>query len=387
MKTINIILATSALALFASCTSDSENLFENKLFINTQDPTYEILFKPASATITEEKTLTIGVALKAEDNITAEFMPNEQLLGAYQQAYYQPDAIAFPIDKVEVINAEVEILKGAVVSTPATVKFSNIQELNRDSLYVLPIQLANVKGIDVLDSKTVVYYVFKGAALINVVADIRDNRFPVSWNNDVTSLSKITVEALIRVRDFGNLGGIKNNMSTIFGDEGNWLVRIGDAGFPQNQIQLVNPGGNFPAGNEELGLPTNTWVHIAVVWDGTTGDRIIYHDGKIMAQDKGAQNTTVNLDQRDTWIGRAWDEQRWLDGEIAELRVWHAHRTQEEIVNNFYEVDPTSEGLIAYWKFNEGQGNLIKDYSVHANHVTAVNDLSWTKVSLPESAK
>ena len=49
---------------------------------------------------------------------------------------------------------------------------------------------------------------------------------------------------------------------------------------------------------------------------------------------------------------------------------------------NFYAVDPSSEGLIAYWKFDEGVGGAIKDYTQNGNDGTALTDLEWVEVEL-----
>ena len=51
--------------------------------------------------------------------------------------------------------------------------------------------------------------------------------------------------------------------------------------------------------------------------------------------------------------------------------------------NHFYYVDPKSEGLVAYWKFDEGQGVSITDYA-NENNLTANKDLIWKPLELPE---
>ena len=61
-------------------------------------------------------------------------------------------------------------------------------------------------------------------------------------------------------------------------------------------------------------------------------------------------------------------------------------RTQEEIASHVYEVDPASEGLVAYWKFDEGTGDTIRDQTGNGNNGTADSPLKWTEVSLPETA-
>ncbi|MCS2930557.1 LamG domain-containing protein [Bacteroides ovatus] len=82
-------------------------------------------------------------------------------------------------------------------------------------------------------------------------------------------------------------------------------------------------------------------------------------------------------------IGRSYNNERWLEGDIAELRVWNVARTQEEIANNIYSIAKNTRGLLAYWKFNEGQGTTITDYSGNENSVTLQHEPTWTKVELP----
>ena len=90
-------------------------------------------------------------------------------------------------------------------------------------------------------------------------------------------METVTVEALIRSKDW--VAGRDNALSTIFGIEGEFLVRVGDGDRPRDQVQVVAPGGNFPGPNVVPGLPVNEWVHIAIVYDATTRERLYYKDG------------------------------------------------------------------------------------------------------------
>ena len=58
--------------------------------------------------------------------------------------------------------------------------------------------------------------------------------------------------------------------------------------------------------------------------------------------------------------------------------------SEEEInaKDHAYEVDPNSEGLVAYWKLNDGLDE-IKDYSVNGNNATPSSTLTWVDVALP----
>lgn len=383
-------VAAAALALLSLVGCKNEDLdkqhYDNKLYISTSSFTDELLIKGNVNEATRD--ITVGIAKPVDRDITVTFAAAPELLDAYRAGYYDSEAVLLGEEHYTIENPVTEIKAGSVSGTPVTVNFFETAVLDRDTRYVLPVTIASVEGIDLLPSARTVYYVFKGAALINVVANISQTNFPISWKNSVSGLRAVTVEALIRVSDFGTCGGKKGEaMSTIFGIEGSFLVRIGDSGFPQNQVQLVNPNGNFPSGNSALGLPTNEWVHVAAVWDATTGDRIIYYDGKPVASDSRASGT-VSLTSG-CYIGKAWNDQRWLEGDISEVRVWSVQRTADQIKNNIYElnVETDSEGLLAYWKFDEGTGKTVNDYSGNGNTITSVNDMGWVSVSLPESKK
>lgn len=386
------IAVLSSLAVLAGCQTEKAKLdehhFENKLYINTQQLTQEVAVKPTSTTAV--RTLSIGTALPLEEKLTGVFVADTNYVATFRDEYNEPDAKSYPLRDCAITGAEVTIEAGSNISSPATVTFSNMGALDRSQVYVMPVALKNVTDINVIGSKKVVYYIFKGAALINVVANISQNYLPVKWTSNVSNMTSITVEALINVSDYSNMGSLKNvDMSTVFGIEGTFLVRIGDAGYPMNAVQLVNPNGNFPSATvarESCLLPTDKWVHIAVVWDATTGDRIIYYDGEEVARDgKASGSFDLTGGTNGCYVGYAYTTMRWLEGCISELRVWNVQRSQEQIKEHFYEVDPASEGLVAYWKFNEGAGSNIADATGHGNNLVSTFPIKWQKVSLPEN--
>jgi len=144
------------------------------------------------------------------------------------------------------------------------------------------------------------------------------------------------------------------------------------------------PGGSFPPANHApgIGLPVDEWVHIAVVYNTVNKNRIYYKNGVAVYKDQSA-NSTVNL-TKNCYIGRSFDGTRWLPGEISEVRIWSVERTAEQIADNPYKVNPASEGLVAYWKFNEGSGKVVIDRTGNGNDITASKDPIWVPVELPQ---
>lgn len=383
----SFILFAAALT-FAGCQTESKRMdehhFDNKLYLNASNAADEILVKQTGSVVSVSRTLSMSTALQANCEITAKLVAAPELLSVYKQSYYNDDAIILPEGKCEIAESTLKINKGANASPEVEISFNGLEELDRELVYVQPVKLTDVHGIDVLESKTVVYYVFKGAALVNVVADLAENRAYPSWKDGsiVDDMTNFTMECMVNFNKFGR------QISTIMGIEGNYLLRVGDSGVPDNQLQVAC-SRNLTS--SDLQFDTNKWYHVAVTFDN--GEVKVYYNGVQKFSGNcgessislGAAHTNESDGSRCFWIGYSYASDRYLDGKISEVRIWNKTLTAEEInaPAHFYTVDPESEGLVAYWKFDEGAGNTIKDYSVNGNDLTVDSNPGWTKVSLP----
>lgn len=354
---------------------DDEHHYDNTVFVTSQQVRDDLLIKETISEATRSISYRLADPLDREVNISFDAAP--QLTAAYNLAF-NDNAQVLAADYYEIPVKSVTIKAGDISSDDVVVNFKNTNKLDKSRRYVLPVTITDA-DIEVLDSKRTAYFIFKGAALINVVANIEKIYFPISWKTDMSNVNAITVEALLRSDDWE--AGRDNALSSIFGIEGRFLLRIGDADRPRDQLQCVAPGGNFPAPNAVAGLPTKEWVHIAVVYDAGTHERIYYKDGVKVYSDENA-TYALNLTSG-CYIGKSYDNTRWLPGDISEVRIWNIQRTGEEIAKNPYEVDPHASGLVAYWKFNEGTGSAIKDHTGNGNDITASGTPTWVNVELP----
>jgi hypothetical protein len=365
------------LSAILSVSCQNEESYDNKVFINNTAKVGELLIKGNTTEAT--RTIQVALAKPSEEDVTVNYNVDASLVKTYNKTYYN-NAVILPAEHYKLNETQVTINAGSIKSKESTIEFSNLAKLSRDTIYVLPITIKS-SNMDILKSANTYYFVLKGAALINVVANIEKNYLTVNWKipNVVNNLSQLTMETLIRVRDYDRL------ISTVMGIEGYFLVRLGDAGFPSNQIQIATNGGNFPSADSNKGLPTNEWVHIALTYDSSTGKIIVYVNGKV--QSEGTINigkVNLGISGKDGFcIGRSYEDSRYLCGDIAECRIWNIVRTQEEIANNPYYIDPASSGLVAYWKFDDQSALTVKDHTANGNDAVAANTLSWTSVSLP----
>lgn len=383
MKLRNLYLVSMALlaGVFTACNDNDVENFDNQVYVNASVMTSTVLLK--NTVPSTEGSFRIAMARPEAQNVTISLKADPSLVATYNATYYDmAEALGDSYYTVE--TPQTTILAGAVISDDVVVSFKNLTELDRDKVYVLPVTVSQA-SIGVLQSAGTMYYVLKGAALINVVPDITKNLVYVTWENpDVANnLRQLTAEALVRANSLDKM------ISSIMGIEGRFLLRIGDSGLPTNQLQVATSAGNLTSA--DLVIPVGEWTHIAVTYDADAGGKItVYINGKNMLE--GAVNYgPVNWGQTMTdegngfWIGHSYDRGRWLEGNISECRIWNRVLTQEEInaQDHFYQVEPDAEGLVSYWKFDEGAGITIHDYSGNGNNATAVEPLTWNQVELP----
>ena len=377
MKKLSYLFVAATAAICASlCSCESSNeYFDNKAFISS-DAVSTILLDGKTE---DAKTIVAQVAKPVDKEVKLSFAPDASKLNTYNLAYYD-NAVILPEQFYSLSATSAVINAGSIKSTDITVSFSSLDELDRETTYVLPVT-ASTSDIAMLDSKTTSYYVIRGAALVNVVANIDENYLSLVNPGNASALGgmgEVTVECLARFTEFGKL------ISTVMGIEGNFLIRIGDAGVPDNQIQLATSNGNVT--DTAWQLETGKWTHIAVTFNSANGAVDVYFNGVHKGNTQYSNyRSNVNWNSSDFYVGKSWDNNRWFDGEISEARVWNRVLSVEEInaKNHFYKVDAASEGLVAYWKFNEGTGNVITDVT-NGYNLVANSAITWKPVSLPE---
>jgi len=366
--------------LLASCQKDEES-FDNKVFIEAPSNVGDILLKGNTNDLVRK--IQVAIPKPNSVDVSVVYDIDESLVSVYNKAYYD-NAIILPAENYELEDNSVEIAVGNVLSKETSLIFKNLKNLDREIVYVLPVTIASA-NIEILNSARTFYYVFKGAALINVVGDIEENYLTVNWTKPEVceNMNQLTMEVLVRIKNYDRM------ISTVMGIEGGLLMRLGDAGFPSNQIQVATTSGNFPDGDTKKGLPTDEWVHIALTYDSSNGEMIVYVNGAKQSEAIKSLGA-INLAKGGVdgfCIGRSYADDRYLAGEISECRIWNVVRSAEEIAANPYYVDNSSDGLVAYWKFDDESALSIEDHTGNGNNAVANKTMRWSPVSLPEASK
>lgn len=431
MKRNSIIFCALSALLFAGCESES-SLLENHLFIDASSFKNEIRLALDEGVTEAEGEINIAMASTVSQDVNINFIAEPSLLETFREAYYSPDALLLPEQYYDLSETKTLIRTGNVKGD-VKVEFKNLGSLDLDGKdYVLPVTMMSDE-VKTLDRAKTMYFVVKKAALVNAVADLNSN---CAWPEfkdftKVENMEQFTMECLINCHAFNN----ESSIHTVMGIEDHFLIRIGDANKAKNWLHVAAGYSDKKNGSYyRASIPTtdavaplllkkDRWYHIAVTFDN--GEVKLYLDGierasgniKVLATvqeenpetgekvpvDYGVEKVNLMIPHSDEieqprcfWLGYSYDfikegkMNRCLDGMMAEARIWGRVLSKEEInaENHFYKIYPEKDGqfsedLLAYWRFDDAKGKVVKDHSRYGHDLTGFANFVWYPVELP----
>ena len=140
---------------------------------------------------------------------------------------------------------------------------------------------------------------------------------------------------------------------------GAWKFFLSSSNYSSWGLAVCVPGCSS-AQSGSGSLQVNQWQHLAATYDGS--DIRIYKDGALV--DTRAHSGNVSNVQF-VLVG-IWETS--FDGLIDEVRVWNITRTQTEIQDNKdHSLNGDESGLVGYWEFDEGTGQVVNDSTSNNN--------------------
>lgn len=318
--------------------------------------------------------LTVTSTAKATSDVKIGLKPAPELLGAFNASTARNCQLP-PEGSYEIEGSEVTIEKGKSQSTQIKVS-ANSDKLQEGVSYCLPVSITSVDGdgLKVLETSRTAYVMLTKVITIKAANLAKRACFDIpSFGGDdspVKALGQMTLEMKVLPNSFSGI-------SSLCGCEENFLFRFGDgAGNPDNKLQLAKGSigtATHPDKKDhyeswaDKEFDTGHWLHFAAVYDGQY--LRVYLDGEQIHFVETKNGGTINLSM--AYDGHSWDDEfaigrsvghsRFFDGYISECRVWNVARTPAQIEDGVCYVDPTSEGLVAYWRFD---GNTQDDGTV-----------------------
>ena len=141
-------------------------------------------------------------------------------------------------------------------------------------------------------------------------------------------------------------------------------------------VQIV--GRNRIYMNPSFSFEPNKWQHLALTCDGSHY-RLYINGAFAGVKDIPAGSTTF---KQFKWFTKGDDPySRWGNCKIliTEARVWSVCRTETQIQKSQSTVSPKAKGLEAYWRFNEGTGNVFHDATGKGHTITTTQTPTWVE--------
>lgn len=245
--------------------------------------------------------------------------------------------------------------------TPSTSTAANpVVAYSTAGIYTVKLVATNASGADSIVRTN--YITVTNPSSVNYSVSFNGTNQYINTGTINLSGSAITMEGWIRANAFKSTFPY---ISTIMGTEstGNTaLLRMGDADITAgNKLQFVLYVGTQQAKLiSNTVFATNTWYHVAATYDGATMK--IYVNGVL---DASKAQTGSFVSNGVFNIGYSFDNNRYWNGKMDELRVWKRALTQAEIQANMCTVPVNSTLLEGYWKMNEGIGTSTADTTGH----------------------
>ncbi|EJW98433.1 lipoprotein [gut metagenome] len=331
---------------------------------------------PIANLTVDELPSAIGVKVasscKVEEDVQVEMKASPELVESFNQAYKKNYEL-LPQGSYQLENTQLTIEHGNSTSTGG-VRLSIISRdgLKEGKTYVLPVSIGSVsgQGLSVVEGSRTLYIVVK-QIIVTQAADISNNGgyFKVDFRKEskynTVALKNATFEARVRFKKMNK--DSRKWCFSVMGLEENFCLRTAGSSNDGWKLQL---SGKSPALDSRDVLPNDKWIHLACVYDGSQGKKFIYIDGELqgeLADTRGTLDLTSAYGHDPNaafYIGQSAADNRFMDGYVSEVRVWATARSAADLKNNICWVDPLSEGLVAYWRFNEPSAenpNVITD--------------------------
>lgn len=335
-------------SVFISEAADGTTM--KKVTIGEEGGTAEFSVRTAEP-IAQDASVTVGVTQDALDDYNHRNGTNYELL---------------PADYYTLSDTQLTI-KGGEVSTPAvrlTVKPLSTEMSQSGKKYAVPVTVTSTSaGLPLLSVKKSMLYVCDQTIVTDGLY-LGHNTWGEFNLNSPLNTNTWTVEFRIASDDirpsYNNQAFLQ--IASPSGREGDGFL------FCRFEGDLLQFKINGHSGVNIQGTPvSNRWYHIAIVCDN--GQVRLYLNGQLNnTLDDAAFKTVAQMQH----INFSWGNSEYQRSNFyySEVRIWNKVRTQTQIANNMYSVDRTSDGLIGYWKCDEGEGRTIHDYTGHGYDFT-----------------
>lgn len=371
MKTINkcYLLLCIVATLLASCKDGDFDPDQKVLLLTGTETSPVVKFTMDDAPATYY--VTTSATNKVDKDVIVTYEIDYEALAKYNEKN-KTSYFTTPESSVKLLDTQDTIKAGKASSTGARVQIVSTEDWVDGRTYVIPVSIKKVEGgsVDVMESSKNILLRVSRTISFNSLDISNTNLYSEYWFEKSKpgftpiNLPAYTCEVKVfltedkpnRIRRLCNWGG----------NGGQNMLRFGEEGMDRNQLQWVSPSGSVPS--KTLFAP-NRWYTITMTFDGSK--YVLYVDGVKDNELAGTSQFAFSKFE----IGMSWagyNSSQRTNGRIAEVRLWNKALVSSEIQVGLCGVDPKTEGLVAYWKMNEGSGHIFHDLTGNGY------DLNWS---------
>lgn len=376
-----VIILTSVFG----CDDAEMKAIDNGLYIQEAAPSNKFDQQIITQLVDDEevvKTLTVRLVRVMDHDVTVTLDIDPQLLEDYNNKN-EANYLVLP-EEYRNFEKTVTISAGNVSAPVIDLTIKPYSSSNGEA-YAIPIRITSVDGpVEMKGNANHLLYLLTSPHRQKAVIIKRGNRTTKTFSTAIP-MEQWTFEYWVKVdnitgRPTGDWEGLenKNFRARIFVPDSQPLTfsdltlrYYADGANVQIPIlQFQNSAGHFDTTG--FWWP-DTWYHIAYTYDGTTVT--VYKDG--VKDNSLANSIDWTFKSLSFAIGSFGYEQQ---VEFAQIRMWKKCLSENVIKDNMSrQVAGDSDGLIGYWKCDEGTGNELKDSSPNQNHVTLGGTPQWSE--------
>ena len=348
--------------------TDSSPISSDQILADEVPVTYPFTIS-ATGVVKKDIQVHIGYDSKAVDDYNSRFKTNY---------------VAVPRDAFVINDEYVVIAAGTATSAMTSVTLRDNTFIEEGVNYVIPLSVAytNTSKPEILEASKNLFIKI-GKTIESYSLDITGTGIysTYSYGNNGYNLSTWTLEIKAHPYNMKSRGSDQLCRLCCWNEDGGGqvLLRFNENGKPWKTLDIVAPSGRYVTGaigegdNETGAFEPNQWYMISIVWDGAQMSVYINGQKDTPWQNTISGNQGFNLNRFE--IGMSWGgygSSQSYTGRMAEMRIWNVARSQSDIASTLCSVDAKSEGLLGYWKMNEGEGHIFHDSA-------GSNDMDWDK--------
>lgn len=376
MKYKSILLCAAFVAILAGCKKSLQ--YEDVVYFTGNEES------PVTGMYLDGPTtmgFSVSSSCRMQEDVTVSLAVDEAAIDSFNEAggtSYQ----VLPASSYTLSSREALIREGTSVSVPVYLEINALDDLEEGVLYCLPVKISSTSNdMGILSSSRYKYITINQILTTKAFSTDGYGYSGTNWftvpsmvlNDNLRDLGVCTMEIRVLINEFypetHNPG-----IASVIGQEERFLIRFGDISCDNSQLQVAGRGASLTSKSH---FSTGRWYHVAAVDNGKT--LTLYVDGEVEGQISSAGKSAIDL---------GWDWEggfaicnscngRTMNGYISEARIWQRELSAVELKNNQCYVDPSSEGLIAYWRFNGADANVVHDETGHGYDAVAARSISW----------